>query len=130
MPQLQADHEPGGVQCGQHHVGVGEVIGFDTADQQGAQRPVRGGGQDAVHVTPSGGWQFGDMPRSGDLRAGRLVVKWAAAGQQGGQRAGLQRAPLAGPARHPRQPGPGGVGEPGGGQSRIPRAPWPGVPRP
>ena len=49
--------------------------------------------------------------RCGDLGAGGGVGDAAAAGQQGGQRAGLDRAALTGPARHPgrrgrRSPGP------------------------
>ncbi|CKT25645.1 Uncharacterised protein [Mycobacterium tuberculosis] len=80
VSQLQADHETGGVQRGQHGVRVGEVRGFDTPDQQRSQRLVGSGGQDAVGVPSSRGRQFGDMPRRTHLRAGDLVGQRAATG--------------------------------------------------
>ena len=48
-----------------------------------------------------------------DLGAGGGVGDRAAAGQQGRQRAGVDRAALAGPARHPGQPGAGLGGQRG-----------------
>ena len=111
VSQFQADHEVRGVQRGQHGVRIGEVGGFDAADQQRAQASVGCTGQYAVGVTSGRRRQFSDVPCGTDLRAGGVVGQWAAAGQQRRQRAGIQRAALAGPPWHPGQPGAGGVGE-------------------
>jgi hypothetical protein len=54
VPQFQADHEACGVQRSQHRIRIGEVGGFDTADEQRAEAPVRRRGKNAADVTPSG----------------------------------------------------------------------------
>ena len=116
VPQLQAHHETRGVQGGQHRLGVGEVVGIDAADQQCAQAAIGSRGQNAIDVTAIGGRQVCDIPALGHLRAGGLVAERPATGQQSGQRAGLDRASLAGAARHPGQLRAGAFGESGRGR--------------
>ena len=95
--------------AGQRRVRVGQVGELDAADQQRAQFAAGRRGEDARGVAARrASGSVGDVPRRGDLLAGGRVGDRTAAGQQVGQRAGLQRAAVAGASRHPAQPGAGG----------------------
>ena len=124
----------------QHHVGaLGDLAGpLLQADQEAdrcpsASRARAGSGRSAASTPPTTSaasspaaaasmiWpvsrpkpvrQGRQAPDRGDLVAGPRVGDRAAAGQQPGQRARLDRAALAGPARNPRQRGAGGGGQP------------------
>ncbi len=105
VAQLQADDETGGLDRGECGVRVGQVGRFDAADEQRVQLAVRGGVEDGGGVAPGAVRQLGEVPGVGDLLTGGGIGDRSAAGQQGGQAAGVQRAALAGPARDPGQPG-------------------------
>ena len=96
-------------------VGVGQVGELDAADQQRARvrRRARRPGSPAVSRPGGGGQRRRRSTPAAVCCAGRRVGDGAAAGQQVGQRTGLQRAAFAGAPRDPRQPGTGGVGQSG-----------------
>ena len=107
--QLEAHDERCGVDRGQCRIRVGQVGEFDAADQQCAEFTVARRGENAGGVAARA------------RRAGRRHSSAAAVcsradasatgrppGSRLGQRAGLQRAPLAGSSRYPRQPRTGG----------------------
>ena len=54
VAQFQADDERRGVERRQRRGRIGQVVDLDAADEQGAQRAVRGGRQDARRVSPGG----------------------------------------------------------------------------
>ena len=113
---------------------VGQVARVHAGDDQRVEVPRRRGGQDLRRVPAGLAGQRGHPPGPRDLGPRGLVGDRPAAGQEIGQRAGLDRAALAGPARYPGQPRAGRLGQPGTPRSarRAPRpaARRPGSPRP
>ena len=79
-------------------------------DQERAELAGRRGLDDLAGVPAVPVRQFGHAPGGGDLVAGPRVGGRTAAGQQPGQRARLDGAALARPARDPHQAGAGGGG--------------------
>ena len=99
--------------------GSGRSASSTPADHQRAELAGRRGLEDLAGVPARPAGQFGDAPDRGDLLAGPRVGDRAAAGQQPGKRARLDRAPLARPARDPDQRGAGGGGGRDGGGQRA-----------
>ena len=86
---------------------VGGVVGVDAAHDHGTQRAVGERGDDRVGVATSGLGDLVDAPGGGHVDAGSGIGDRPAAGQQGRQAAGLDRATVTGTARHPGEPGAG-----------------------
>ena len=107
LAQLEGDHEARGVERGAGRGRVGGVVGVDAADDQAAELAGGQGRDDRVGVAAGGLGQRVDAPGGGGVDARGGVGDRAAAGQQVGQAAGLDRAAVAGAARHPGQPGAG-----------------------
>ena len=86
---------------------VAGVVGVDAADDQATELARDQRGDDRVGVAAGGLGQVVDAPVGGGVDPGGGVGDRAAAGQQVGQAAGLDRTAVAGAARDPGQPGAG-----------------------
>ena len=99
--------------------GDAEVGGVDATDDERAELAGRRCRDDAGRVAARGVVEGLHTPGGGDLGACRGIRERAATGQQGGQRTGLERTALTGPAGHPGEAGAGGLGEGGRGAQRT-----------
>jgi hypothetical protein len=100
VADFEADDEAGTVEGLGRERGIAEVGRIDATDDQGGECSVARGLQDCCGVA-SGDAGQGGVPHALDLSASRGVGHRTAAGQQRGQRTRIDRAELAGPARHP-----------------------------
>ena len=118
-PQLEADHEGRRLDRPQRRLRIGQVGRVHPGHHQGAELAVGRGGEHGRGVASQRAGQRALAPGPGHLGAGRGVGHPAADGQQAGQGARLDRAPLARAARHPGQPGARREREPGRGRERA-----------
>ena len=119
LAQLERDHERRRVERGAERRRVRGVVGVDAADDETAELTGVDRGDDLVGVAAGRLGQGLEAPGGGHVDARLGVGDRAAAGQQVRQAAGLDRAAVAGPARHPGQPGTGARGEPQRGRQRA-----------
>ena len=100
---------------------VWQVIRVNAADDQRAQVAVRGGMEDRGGVAARVRRDRARLQAPGllDLGACGRVGDEPAAGQEGRQGPDLGRAPVAGPARDPRDLGAGGVRQPDQGREQA-----------
>ena len=107
LAQLERDHERRGLDRGAGRGRVAGVVGVDATDDQAAELAGDQGGDDRVGVAADRVGQVVDAPVGGGVDAGGRVGDRAAAGQQVGQAAGLDRTAVTGTTRDPGQPGTG-----------------------
>ena len=112
LPQLESDHERRGLERGAESRGVSGVVGVDAADDEATERTGVDRGDDLVGVPAGRLGQGLEAPGRGHVDPGPGVPDWAAAGQQVREAAGLDRAAVTRPSRHPSQPGAGARRQP------------------
>src|SRR5699024_8726698 len=87
------------------------IFQVDAADQQSAERTVGRSGEDLGVVASRRGRELVDTPDSGDVHTRLGLRRRATPGEQTGQQPDLYRPTVSGTARHPGEPGAGGLDE-------------------